>query len=69
MADFDAKIGVAKSDKGWEITYDGIFEPEDMHLRIFKTKKDALAAASVVRAEWRMWNKRGLSDAPHMDNF
>jgi hypothetical protein len=62
------KLGIGKSELGWEVTYDGIFGPES-ESTVYKTKSEARAACEQQAAEIRAWNNRSLADAPHMDNY
>jgi len=52
---------------GW-IIVDGTktSEPDSI---IYQNKSDALLNAKLQNAEIAAWNSRGLSDAPHADNF
>ena len=60
------KLGIGRSEHGWEITYDGIFAPECEAL-VYATEGEARAACERMAAEWRAWDRRGLADAPHID--
>ncbi len=35
----------------------------------FTNRRAAQDAADEINADWRMWNRAGLADAPHMDAF
>ena len=61
-------LNVDKSERGWEVTYDGIFGPE-CEEPAFKTKGEAVERCERLAAEIRAWNRSGLSDAPHIDAF
>lgn len=61
-----ANLNVAKSERGWEVTYEGIFGPED-ETPFFATEGEARAECERQAAEMRAWNRAGLADAPHMD--
>lgn len=60
------ELGIGKSERGWEVTYGGIFGPEE-EVAFYATEGEARAACEREAAEWRAWNARGLADAPHME--
>mgnify|MGYP001597479266 FL=1 len=67
------QIGVDKTERGWELTYsyDGgpaACGPEE-ESNVYATRAEAEIAAEQERALDRAWNRAGLADAPHMDNF
>ena len=66
-------ITVDETERGWELLYSfnggpACFAPED-ESEAFKTRTEALIAAADARERAREWDRRGLADAPHMDNF
>ncbi len=61
-------LDIGKSERGWEVTYDGIFGAEE-DTPFFATEAEARSRCEQEAAEWRAWNNSGLADAPHLDNY
>lgn len=57
---------VTRLDGGWAI-WDGFaFEPD---ATVYHAQIDAQTCANQVNAEAAAWERAGLADAPHLDNF
>ena len=61
-------LDIAQSERGWEVTYDGIFGAET-ESPFFATEGEARQECERVAAQSAAWNARGLADAPHFDNY
>lgn len=65
------RIGIEKSERGWELTYsynNGPFAmgPEE-ESAAYATRAEAEDARDREVAALNAWNRRGLADAPHAD--
>ena len=66
MSDF--VVEPVKTERGWELSFNGGLESLETS-KVYPTKVAAEKAALSAMNDYRTWNNRGLSDAPHMDNF
>ena len=62
------ELGIAKSELGWELTFDGIFAPE-CETTVYATEGEARNACERTAAQWRAWDREPACDAPHLDAF
>jgi hypothetical protein len=63
------KLGVGKTENGWEVTFNGIFAPKDEAL-VFASEGAARAASERLAAAWRMAERaEALADGAHFDNY
>ena len=60
------ELNVGESERGWEVTYDGIFGPEE-GTPFFATEGEARVQCEREAAAALAWDRAGLADAPHMD--
>ena len=69
----DMQIIVVETEHGWELGYSFNGGPvacgPEEESEVYSTKQAAIIAADDEIAKTRAWDRAGLADAPHTDNF